>query len=67
MNTLTQELMMLKIEVIKLTRLHPYGESPKHKYKKTTKGHPHNSRRKDGKPRFALTCKICREEKITRY
>ncbi len=68
MNTPTQELTMLRIEEIKLTRLFPYGESPKHKYNnKTTKGHPHNSRRRDGKPRFAKTCKICREERITRY
>ena len=59
---------MLKIEVIKLTRLFPYGEAVKRIYSnKTTKGHPHNSRRKDGKPRLASTCKICRDERITRY
>jgi len=59
---------MFLIEVIKLTRLLPYGESGKRQYnEKTTRGHPHSSRRRDGKPRFARTCKICREERITRY
>jgi len=59
---------MLEIEVIKLTRILPYGESGKHNYNnKTTRGHPHSARRRDGKPRFAKTCKICKEETIKRY
>lgn len=32
-----------------------------------TRGHPHNKRRVDGKPRFAKCCRICREERVTRY
>ena len=68
MNIPTQELTMLGIEEIKLTRLFPYGKAIKRTYNnKTTEGHPHNARRKDGKPRFARTCKICKEETITRY
>lgn len=40
---------------------------------KITKTHPHNRRRRDGKPdvmlrpKFAKTCKLCREERVTRY
>jgi len=33
---------------------------------KVTRTHPHN-RRRDGRPRFAKTCKLCREERVTRY
>lgn len=67
MNIPTQELTMLMIEEIKLTRLLPYGESGKHySSPKTTRGHPHTGRR-DGKPRFAKTCRICKEETIIRY
>lgn len=68
MNMQIQEQMMLLTEVIKLTRLLPYGKSGKHQCnEKTTRGHPHSARRRNGKPRFASTCKICREERITRY
>ncbi len=32
-----------------------------------TRGHPHNQRRVDKKPRFAKCCRVCREERVTRY
>ena len=34
---------------------------------RTTRGHPHNERRKNGRPRFAKTCKTCREERYHYY
>ena len=34
---------------------------------RVTRHHPHNEKRKNGRPRFAKTCKACREERVTRY